>query len=181
MEAAGVFLDIVFLLVWASLLSRTSKRKLGSVLLGLAIGTVFVTLVVFGLESCLRGIVEMRVAEYQAKIIIAPIVEELTKLLFISVFAWKSRTVLSEVLTFGAAVGLGFGFFETLGMTSDIANVILRNLSTVPMHMLSPFFTSYGVKKLFEKRNPVWMIGSVLLAIAIHSCFNFVILYLGYG
>jgi len=180
----GIIFSIVFLLIWVLIffgLSRgISRQGLGVISLGL-MTSVFVLLCALLLEVYWERITGIRLKEYQTKVILAPVVEETMKLLFISILAWKIRTLSSKVLLFGAAVGLGFGLVETFLAVSNPVNVIFRDLFTVLMHIAASVSSSFGVKKLFEKKSPICMIGFFLLAVAIHAGFNSTILSLGCG
>jgi len=128
----GILVNIVLLILWISLL-YFFKRNLIIVLFGLLVGiSVFV---LSGLIQFYWHLTQIPVTEWQSKVIIALIVEESSKFLFILMAAWIKRTVLSEVRIFGAAVGLGFAFIENFGFIANVLNLLSRGFTSWTMHI----------------------------------------------
>ncbi len=88
---------------------------------------------------------------------------------------------MSGVTTFGAAVGLGFGFIENFSVISNVLNVLFRNLLSVPIHTMAAISTSYGISRFAIKKNVAWLVVFLLLAIFVHGVFNYVMISLGFG
>jgi len=115
-------------------------------------------------------------------VIIAPIVEEFTKVL--GVFSVKtSLTDIEAGLVFGAACGLGFAATENLLYESSvylaegfgsafISIVVLRSIASTLLHGSASAMAGYGVTKAkFEG----WylFLPYYLLAVIMHGAFNF--------
>ncbi len=73
----GIIVNVVFLIIWALLLSEGSRKNLRLILGGLSVGIVFVFLLAFSIEFNWFILTGIRVTEYQSKTVVAPIVEEL--------------------------------------------------------------------------------------------------------
>ena len=103
-----------FLLVIWGLLLYFFRRNLIPILIGVAIGILGVFLLAGSIEFNWFKITGISLTEIQSKIVIAPIVEEFSKLLFIFLLAWFThyKSVLFDIELFGAGVGLGFAFIE---------------------------------------------------------------------
>lgn len=113
-------------------------------------------------------------------LIIAPFAEELAKLAGV----WTVRRTIREPedgLVYGAASGLGFSatenlvyalvFFETLGLSGSVALIVFRSISSTLLHASATGVSGYGLaRKILWGRT--W-IGYYLVAVAMHSVFNF--------
>lgn len=168
----GLLVNMALLTLWVLLL-YLFKRKLTIILIGIAIGIVPVSLFTILVEtSLLQTPLTIQVS------IVAPIVEESLKFLFILLLAWKSSRVLSEVRIFGAAVGLGFAYFETLGVIANVPDILLRSVSSWPLHIITALFLSYGVESRMTLKKPTaWTVAYFLIALTIHGAFNYTVLF----
>lgn len=167
----GLLVNMALLILWALLL-YLFKRKLTIILIGIATGIIPVSLLSILAESILlQTPLTIQVT------IVAPIVEESLKFLFILLVAWKSSTILSQVRIFGAAVGVGFAYFENLGAVTNVTNVLLRSISSWPVHVITALVLTYSVQNsLTTKRNTAWAVAYFLTALIIHSGFNYALL-----
>ena len=129
-------------------------------------------------------------------LVIAPFVEEGLK----ATGVYRAREQLklvSDGLVFGAAAGLGFGFFETFiygfsafvtgGLVAGITLILVRSVSSVVLHgsTTSMFGYGYALDRL-EGRSGATA-SYYLLAVLMHATFNFIaslgviVAALGYG
>ncbi|MCI4364684.1 MAG: PrsW family intramembrane metalloprotease [Thermoplasmata archaeon] len=114
-------------------------------------------------------------------LVIAPVVEEALKASGVYSYRDRFRSI-ADGPVFGASVGLGFGFFETLlyglgaylvgGLEVGLALIIVRSLSSVLLHGSSTGMFGYGfARSRFHQPGPGT--GSYyLLAVAMHAGFN---------
>lgn len=113
-------------------------------------------------------------------LVIAPFVEEGFKALAVSRYSTAIRQ-LPDGVVFGAAVGLGFGFFETFlyglgawltgGIVAGLGLIVVRSLSSVLLHGSSTAMFGYGYAR--GRLTPQGGAGSYyLLAVLMHSSFN---------
>lgn len=113
--------------------------------------------------------------------IIAPVVEEFTKML--GVFSVKDSMIeIEDGLVFGAAVGLGFAATENLlyessayfnqGLEAFITIVIVRSIASTLLHGSASAVAGFGVSKskLYGKHS---VIPYYLVAVVMHGTFNY--------
>ncbi|WP_019176600.1 PrsW family intramembrane metalloprotease [Methanomassiliicoccus luminyensis] len=119
-----------------------------------------------------------------AAIVVAPIVEELTKAT--GVFAARGR--LDEIengLVYGAAVGLGFAasenvlyFMDALNAGGDIFvfTVIARTLTSTMLHASASAIVGFGIAQAGARTrwfgNPTSWLPYYIIAVIIHALFN---------
>lgn len=118
-------------------------------------------------------------------IVIAPIVEEITKGFFLLItVAYRKFDNITDGIVYGGAIGLGFGmtenfmYFISYGTTIPdwIAIVVVRTLFTAVMHCVATatFGAFLGYAKFKSKfYRIVFPLTGILLAIVIHSAWNF--------
>ena len=114
-------------------------------------------------------------------LVIAPFVEEGLKATGVTRSATRLRLV-SDGLVYGAAAGLGFGFFETFlyglgafatgGLVAGITLILVRSVSSVVLHgsTTSMFGYGYAASRLQGRSGAAG--GYYLLAVLMHSTFN---------
>ena len=113
-------------------------------------------------------------------LVIAPFVEEGFKAAAVTRYAGAIR-ILPDGVVFGAAVGLGFGFFETFlygvgawltgGIVAGLGLIVVRSVSSVLLHGSSTAMFGYGYAR--GRLTPSGGAGSYyLLAVGMHSSFN---------
>jgi RsiW-degrading membrane proteinase PrsW (M82 family) len=180
----GILLNISLLLFWG-LLIYFSRRNLATILIGVGIGVLGVFSLAGLIEFNWFKITGISLTEEQSKTVIAPIVEESSKLLFLFLVAWFThhKRILLEIELFGASAGLGFAFIENFGVIANPLNVLLRGFFSWPMHIATATLLSYSVTRILKsrsKRNTFWTLSLFLTAMGIHSIFNYTILYLGF-
>lgn len=153
---------------------------LGAIVLSL-IGSLFITLILSLFikdESQLSRI---------SSIAVAPIVEEITKGLFLLItVASRKFDNITDGIVYGGAIGLGFGMTENFfyfitfsqSVSSWIMLIIIRSLFSAVMHCVSTAtlgaFLGYAKFKSIPHKVIYGLIGLVI-AIMIHSIWNFTI------
>ena len=180
----GILVGIFLLLLWILFLYFL-KGRLTIILIGVGIGALGVFWLAGLIEFNWSKITGISLTEEQSKTLIAPIVEEFAKLLFILFVLWYTRhkDISFDTMLFGASVGLGFAFIENFGVIENPLNVLLRGVFSWPMHILTATLLSYGIERFIKsksKRNTFWTLALLLIAVGIHSAFNYTVLCLGF-
>lgn len=178
----SIVINVALLVLW-SLIFYFFDQKKTIILTGVGLGI----LGVFGLAGFgyfWLNTAEISLTEAQNKTIVAPIVEESSKLLFIFlVFRLSRMTVLSgkrSHMVFGASLGLGFAFIENFGFVANFLNVLFRGFSSWLMHIATATLLAYSVGQFQKsKRNVVLVLAFFGFALVIHGFFNYVVLLLG--
>lgn len=186
--AAIIPISIFLLIIWR--LDKFDREPLGLYLkhfLWGAVGAVFFALIGnFLFTSILNFFTDdIFILETGSSVIIAPIVEEITKgvLLLFTISNRKFDNV-TDGIVYGAAIGLGFGMTENFlyfasnaeSMQSWIVLVIMRTVYTASLHCVATAIV--GASLGFAKFKPILYkvilppIG-LMLAIFIHSFWNF--------
>jgi RsiW-degrading membrane proteinase PrsW (M82 family) len=114
-------------------------------------------------------------------LVVAPFVEEALKAAGVVQYRPSMRR-LADGPVFGAAVGLGFGFFETLlyglgafltgGLVAGIALILVRSISSVLLHGSSTAMFGRGYASSLYERKTGASGAYYLLAVGMHSSFN---------
>ncbi|MGI0130653.1 MAG: PrsW family intramembrane metalloprotease [Thermoplasmata archaeon] len=114
-------------------------------------------------------------------LVVAPFVEEGLKGSGVYYYRNQIRTV-ADGPVFGASVGLGFGFFETLlygvaafavgGLAAGIALILVRSISSVLLHGSSTGMFGYGFARSRFRVPGAGTGGYYLVAVGMHASFN---------
>ncbi|MCI4340499.1 MAG: PrsW family intramembrane metalloprotease [Thermoplasmata archaeon] len=114
-------------------------------------------------------------------LVVAPFVEEGLKASGV-VRASDRLKLVSDGLVFGAAVGLGFGFFETFlyglgaystgGLEAGLGLIVIRSLSSVLLHGSTTSMFGYGYAEMRLNGRTGYAGAYYLLAVAMHAGFN---------
>ena len=114
-------------------------------------------------------------------LVIAPFVEEGLKASGVVRFGDRLRLV-SDGLVYGAAVGLGFGFFETFlyglgafltgGLAAGLGLIVVRSLSSVLLHGSTTSMFGYGYAQQRLRGRSGFAGGYYLVAVVMHAGFN---------
>jgi len=121
-------------------------------------------------------------------VLIAPVVEEFTKPLALRINAVKKEIdELEDGLIYGAVAGLGFSATENLfygwsffqeGLLIFIFLISLRSIGACLLHASATALTGYGYGKTIMKHTSLLrVLPYFLLAILIHSFYNFLVSY----
>jgi protease PrsW len=120
-------------------------------------------------------------SEFFLILVVAPFVEEALKASGV-VRRSEDLRLVSDGLVFGAAVGLGFGFFETFlygvgewatgGLEAGIALIVVRSLSSVLLHGSTTSMFGYGYAESRLHGRTGYAGAYYLLAVAMHAGFN---------
>jgi RsiW-degrading membrane proteinase PrsW (M82 family) len=156
MDLTAEILSLIMVIIYSLLFSfsffqkNILKRFLKAVLLGLVIG-IFSGIIAFLLAKITHYSDPI---SFTNQLIYAPTIEECLKLAGILLFAAfaqkKLKFGVSELMRFGAGVGLGFGAFETFAfiMSGDgVCATISRLLLAVPFHASTAVLLGYGVSQ----------------------------------
>lgn len=143
--AISIVINIALLVFW-SLLFYFFNRKKAIIFSGASLGILGVFILAGLIEFFWFDITSIKLTEQQSKTVVAPIVEEGSKLLFILLAFRFSQTHISlGTKVFGASLGLGFAFIENFGFIANFLNVLFRGFSSWPMHIGTSTLLSYGV------------------------------------
>jgi len=177
--AASVVINIVLLVFWSSLFYLLSKQK-KAIVWGLVLG-IWGVFIVAGMAYAFLDVIGIKLTEEHLKIVVAPIVEETSKLLFIALaFLFVRNRISSATKVFGASLGLGFAFMENFGHVTSPLNTLFRGYSSWVMHIGTATLLAYCVWVVGKSRkNPAWIPACLMLAITIHGGFNALVLLLG--
>jgi RsiW-degrading membrane proteinase PrsW (M82 family) len=209
MSSVDAFEDLVLLIVvalvpallylsWVRRTERFSRNDWGSILRAFAYGAFFATIVAAILELALVYLGTSVSGSFAGPefvilngnstagafflvLVIAPFVEEALKGSGVYVFRANLRTV-ADGPVFGAAVGLGFGFFETFlyglsaflvgGLIAGIALILIRSVSSVLLHGSSTGMFGYGYARSRFGVRGAGTGSYYLVAVGMHSGFN---------
>jgi protease PrsW len=120
-------------------------------------------------------------SEFFLILIVAPFIEEALKASGV-IRMGDSLRLVSDGLVFGAAVGLGFGFFETFlygvgefatgGLVAGITLIVVRSLSSVLLHGSSTSMFGYGYAESRLNKRSGYAGAYYIVAVAMHASFN---------
>jgi RsiW-degrading membrane proteinase PrsW (M82 family) len=185
-------------LSWVRTTERYDLEPWGPLLSAFFYGALFATIIAAILEGVLLAVGTEFSQAYPAPeftflngnstlgafflvLVLAPIVEEGLKASGVVRAAERIRYV-SDGLVLGAAVGLGFGFFETFlyglgafatgGLAAGLGLIVVRSLSSVLLHgsTTAMFGYGYATNRLLGRRG--YAGAYFLLAVAMHGSFN---------
>ncbi len=123
------------------------------------------------------------VTKFYMTVNITPIVEELSKLLPILVYAFAFKPERNDLLEGGIACGIGFSVLENAVILARAANTVtvltalVRGIGAGMMHALCVCISAYGIS-LFRKRKKWFLPGTVALvicAMTFHSLYNILV------
>lgn len=185
-------------LSWVRGTERFQTEPWGPLLSAFFYGALFATVVAGILEAVLLGAGtalsqaypapeftflngNSTVGEFFLVIVLAPLVEEALKASGVTRVGGRLRLV-SDGLVFGAAVGLGFGFFETFlyglgaflagGLVAGLGLIVVRSLSSVLLHGSTTAMFGYGYAQE-RLRGARGRAGAYyLVAVVMHGSFN---------
>jgi RsiW-degrading membrane proteinase PrsW (M82 family) len=134
----------------------------------------------------------LHVVDFLLLVVVAPFAEELTKPLALLLRTVKKELVeLEDGLIYGAVAGLGFSATENLfygneflaeGLLAFIMLMLLRSFGGCLLHASATSLTGYGYgKTLLKKTSILYVIPYLLLAMAVHGLYNFLVSIEFYG
>ncbi|MFZ0699331.1 MAG: PrsW family intramembrane metalloprotease [Thermoplasmata archaeon] len=209
MSDLDTFLDIIIIfsvalipavlyLLWIRGTERYRTSSWGTVLTAFVYGAIVATLVAATIEGILLDVGtsvsqalpapeftflngNSTAGQFFLILIIAPFVEEGLKGLGV-VLLRNRMAVVADGPVFGASVGLGFGFFETVlygivgfavgGLAGAIVLVLVRSVSSVLLHASSTAMFGYGHAKSRIEGEAGATGRYYLLAVGMHASFN---------
>jgi len=185
-------------LAWIRSSERYRTDPWGTILGLFAYGALFATVVAAFVEAALVSVGTAASQSYPAPeftflngnstlgafvlvLVFAPFVEEGLKAYGV-VRKDREIRVVADGPVFGASVGLGFGFFETLlygltgylagGLLAGIVLVFVRSISSVLLHASTTAMFGYGYASSKLEKNSGAAGGYYLLAVGMHASFN---------
>ncbi len=209
MSATGAAVDLGILVVvslvpalgylaWIRRTERYRTEAWGPILGAFAYGALFATLTAAFLEGLIVALGTAVSQRYPGPeflflngnstlgsiflvLVVAPFVEEALKGSGVAAYRKRLR-VLADGPTFGASVGLGFGFFETFlygvggflagGLAAGILLVLVRSVSSVLLHGSSTGMFGYGYARSRFGVRGAGTGSYYLLAVGMHATFN---------
>ncbi len=106
--------------------------------------------------------------------VVVPLLEELLKPLAVYLLAGRSLSP-SAGFVGGMIAGAAFGFFETLGLSTDsqsFASVIGVRLGTSLLHIVTAGLTGYGLGLALQNRQPGALLKNFTFAVLLHGLWN---------
>ena len=208
-DVTTAFVDFVLLVIvalvpallylaWIRRSERYQTVPWGPLLGTFAYGALIATIVAAILEAVLVGLGTAFSEAYPAPefvflngnstagafflvLVIAPFIEEALKATGVTRAGTQLRLV-SDGLVFGAAAGLGFGFFETFlyglgafvagGLVAGLTLIVVRSISSVALHGSTTSLFGYGYASSRLQRRSGATGGYYLLAVLMHATFN---------
>ncbi|MFI5415365.1 MAG: PrsW family intramembrane metalloprotease, partial [Candidatus Lutacidiplasmatales archaeon] len=194
----AALLPALFYLSWVRRTERYQAEPWGTLLSAFFWGALFATFVAAFIEAILIGaggalgsaVPAPEFSFLNSKspwnlffvvLIIAPFVEEGLKALGLVRSIGKIRSVADGPVV-GAAVGLGFGFFETFlyglaavlvgGVVAGLGLILIRSVSSVLLHGSTTAMFGYGYAREKVEGRSGLMAGYYLLAVGMHASFN---------
>jgi RsiW-degrading membrane proteinase PrsW (M82 family) len=185
-------------LSWVRRTERYATEAWGTLLRGFAYGALFATVTAGVLEAVIVGLGTSVSLRYPAPeflflngnstagafflvLVVAPFVEEALKGSGVYGYRTQFRTV-ADGPVIGAAVGLGFGFFETFlyglgafvvgGLVAGLSLILVRSVSSVVLHGSSTGMFGYGTARSRFRRSGAGTGSYYLLAVGMHASFN---------
>lgn len=163
------------LLIMLPFIQRKVRRYFIAILLGMTMCLMGAYLNSF--FATLYEMDEVRTAKF-----IAPIIEEIMKMIPVIMFLIISMPNPKEITNYAAAVGAGFATFENCCyITQNGAElfrfVLLRGLATGLMHIVCGLLIGFGIGLAVKFRSIMLtgMIGAFTFAMIIHALFNLLV------
>ncbi len=174
---ASVALPLVLLLIMAK---GKQRNMIGFIVIG-----IICAILSFEINSLTKYI--YNVNEFDFRVFVSPITEEVIKfipILFFAILVSRRRDI---IMQFSMALGIGFAILENiylLVVNAEFVNIfwaLMRGLSTGLMHGMTTVAVSYGIsfikkKKLFY----TGILGLLCLAFTYHGIYNLLV-ESGYG
>jgi RsiW-degrading membrane proteinase PrsW (M82 family) len=194
----AALLPALLYLSWVRGTERFGTEPWGPLLSSFFYGALFATIVAAILEAVLLAAGTAFAKAYPAPeftflngnsslgafflvLVLAPFIEEALKASGVVRASSKFRLV-SDGLVFGAAVGLGFGFFETFlyglgafatgGLVAGLGLILVRSLSSVLLHGSTTSMFGYGYAESTLNGRRGYAGAYYLLAVGMHALFN---------
>ena len=182
MSVALALLPVVLLLGLLQLMDTFKLVRLGAVLVSIAAG-VAVALVCLPLHAWLLDATGIQLSTFTRYV--APITEECLKALVVILLLARRRIgFVVDATVHGFAVGTGFAIAENINYLSHLTDTALplwfvRGLGTATLHGTLTAVFAIAIKTLIDRgERRLWIAAApgLVLAIAIHSLFNHLVL-----
>ncbi len=193
----SAFIPSLVYLVWVRNTEQHGKIPWGKLLALFIWGAIFAVIMAILLSVILIGVLSMEVIQEEyvflqrlqdptimtlvIVIVVAPIVEEFTKVMGVVSFK-DSILELEDGLVMGAACGLGFAATENLlygasayiqyGFASFASILLVRSIASTLLHGSASAVAGYGISKgLLLKKH--YAVPYYLLAVFMHGAYNY--------
>lgn len=178
-----VLLNFAFLVFWIMVLLIPKWKLSKGMLLTIVLLGIFAGLVMFEVDWLVchfllnpRGIES---TNWNYQVIIAPLLEESLKFLFILLpFASKMKNLLPEIARFSAFLGLSYAFVENFAITTSVEVILYQRFTPMFLHISTAFIQSRGVGNYLLERSKLRTVGLFMAAVVIHVMFNLEMIYL---
>lgn len=180
------FLPPLAFVVWVRNHERHQREPLGAVLGLFAYGGTVGVVIALALTLLFdAGFGASSGLNLLSLVVIAPLVEELSKGLGLGLASRRIREV-EDGIVYGAAIGLGFGATENLlyglkalqdtNLEAAAVTIGLRVFSSVLLHAGSCALLGYGYSRMRLSGSPlVVLLPFYLLAVGMHALYNFLV------
>ena len=174
----SVIINTALLVIWLSLFYLCNRRK-KIILLGLVFS--YLSFVLSLTVYYFINVTNIPLTEAQHKGLVAPIVEESSKLL-VTAFAFRfAHDRLSPgVKLFGASLGSGFAYWENFGHVTNPLTVLFRGGLPWTMHIVTATLTAWGLWRALKYKYKSRWLFTPLLSMLIHGAFNLTVLAFGF-
>lgn len=190
-SSLAAVLPIAFYIFFIRWMDRYEREPWTAILLTFALGAS----ISFGMSYFGNTFIGILGSKYLSHIgndyfvtsIVAPVIEECSKLLIVLFFAYLSREFDNESdgLIYGAVVGLGFAFsenimyfnraYEQAGTMHWLKTVMIRSVFSAGVHAcatgISGAAVAYGKYRPKAER-AILLLGGLAIAVAVHSWWN---------
>jgi len=187
------FIPPTIYVIWIRNTEKYNKEKWKTIFICFLWGATIAIIASIILELILKTSISISINDKNtigiiSVVIIAPIVEELTKPIIIGMKIIKTELdELEDGFIYGAAAGLGFSATEnflygvsimSFGFLAFIILLIIRSSGACLLHASATAFSSYGYcQKKIKNKSILSVVPFFIFAIIIHSAYNFVLTF----
>ena len=171
-----IFISVaVPLIMLLFVLEKHLRAIIGFVIIGIACAVVSCEI-----NSLLKEL--FRINEFDFRIFVSPITEEIIKFLPILLFAFPKFSKKQHLVEFSMALGIGFAIFENIYLlvwSLEYVNIVwslIRGFSTGLMHGMTTTAVSF-IMRFINKRKLFFtgMLGLLCIAITYHGIYNLLV------
>ncbi|UCF12444.1 MAG: PrsW family intramembrane metalloprotease [Thermoplasmatales archaeon] len=187
------FLPPIIYTVWIRNTEKYNREKWKTILLCFLWGASIAIIAALFIEILLEISLDASIQDYDtlsllSLVLVAPVAEEFSKPLVLGLKSVKKEIdELEDGLIYGAVAGLGFSATENLfygwsflskGLFIFLILISLRSFGGCLLHASATALTGYGYGKTIMKHTTVLrVIPYFILAIFVHSAYNFLVSY----
>jgi len=160
------------LIFWILLFYYILKWNIFDILSGVGVGSLIVFSVAALIEYNWGKLTGISLTDFQSKVIVCPIIEELSKILIMLLSYQILEKYIQHLIAYGTSIGLGFAFIENFGHVISPFIIFFRNIFANYLHMLSSYVLSYSVHYVNKKRYFEFIL-FIIIAFCIHMLYNY--------